>query len=90
MLDIIAYISCFVTKKHNQQLREPVTQEKQIGVVKFMHRDKILTSNSCLVEFYSGMFDIIGEDIIAIVKESSCKGNILASCYHLVNFLWLW
>ena len=77
MLEVIAQLPCMVSDEQTLSLKEPISRDELIMAVNDMHSDKSLRPNGWRVEFYSGMFEVNGEDLLFVVEESRVKGRVL-------------
>ena len=55
----------------------PLTLEELQGVLGQFKKEKSLGSDGWTSEFFIFFFDLLGEDLLAMVEESSIKGAIL-------------
>ena len=68
----------FVEEDDNENLMEEVSMEELKEVIHSFQHDKSPGPDGWTIEFYSGFFKLIGEDLLEVVEESRRTGVIHA------------
>ena len=68
----------FVEDEDNRTLMEEVTEEEVKEVLHSFQKDKIPGPDGWSMDFFVGLFDLIGNDILKVVEESRRNGYIHA------------
>ena len=68
----------FVEDEDNRTLMEEVTEEEVKEVLHSFQKDKIPGLDGWSMDFFVGLFDLIGNDILKVVEESRRNGYIHA------------
>jgi hypothetical protein len=70
---------CFVDQDQNESLMAEVTEEELQRTLHSFQKDKSLGPDGLPVEFYSGTFEILGQDLLKTIEYSRTTGQVLAS-----------
>jgi hypothetical protein len=68
----------FVEEEDNRTLMEDVTEEELKEVLHSFQKDKSPGPDGWSMDFFEGLFDLIGKDILKVVEESRRNGYIHA------------
>jgi hypothetical protein len=68
----------FVDEEDNRALMEEVTEDELKEVLHSFQKDKIPGPDGWTIDFFVGIYDIIGKDILKVVEESCINGHIHA------------
>ena len=60
----------------NKRLMEVVTNNELLKILHSFQKDKILGPDGWPFEFYIGIFDLVGVDLLKFVEESRLAGHV--------------
>lgn len=68
-------------------LLEEVSEKEVLVILNSIHKSNSFGLNGFLVVFYLGLYDLIEEDLLNIVKESQCSSKVLGllNCFFLCH-----
>lgn len=66
----------FAYEVDKDHLMTVVSKEELLAVLSSYHKDKSSSPNNWLIEFFIGLFNIIGVDLLKVVEESMATGRI--------------
>ena len=76
---ITQYFPSFVNDEDNNAPMEEVLEEELNEVLHSFQKDKSLRPNGWSLEFFLGLYEIIGSDLLKVVEESRESRKILSS-----------
>ena len=69
----------FVDEEENRDLVKALTEEELKEVLGSFQKDKSLGPDGWTIDFFLGLFDILGRDLLQVVEDSRLAGWIPAS-----------
>lgn len=78
ILNIAQLFPRFVEEDDNGYLMAKVTKGELLAIIHSFQKDKSPSMDEWPIEFYLGLFDLIGEDLLKVVEESWREGFIHA------------
>jgi len=66
----------FVGREDGEELSQPVTTQELECTLKWFKKDKSPGPDGWPVEFYLAFYDLMGDDLLAVVEESRISGHI--------------
>jgi hypothetical protein len=68
-----------INEEEVRVLHSPVNLEELKEVLSLFKKEKILGPDGWTIEFFIHFFDLVGEDLLAMVEESRSRGYIARS-----------
>eukprot|EP00253_Pinus_taeda_P012058 PITA_12058 len=81
IINVANHFPRFVEEDDIEALNDPVTKEELEGVLKWFKKDKRPGPDGWTIEFYLAFYEVLGQDLLAVVEESRSTGSI----YHAIN-----
>ena len=69
----------FVVEEDKNELMEVVSEEELKDALSILDKDKIPVPNGWTIEFFIGLFDLIGGDLIKVVDDTRSSRHISTS-----------
>lgn len=69
----------FVEEEDNRMLMEEVTEDELLEVMRSFQKDKSPGADGWTIEFFLGLFDMIGTDLLQVIEDTRITGRIPAS-----------
>jgi hypothetical protein len=76
---VAGLFSCLINEEEARVLHRPVKLEELKEVLSLFKKEKIPRPDGRMVEFFIHFFDLVGEDLLAMVEESRSRGYIAGS-----------
>jgi hypothetical protein len=73
---LVGFFPGFVNEYDNRRLMEEVIVDEVKEVLHGFQKDKSPGPNGWTIEFFLGLFDLIGKDILEVIEESRSYGHI--------------
>jgi hypothetical protein len=64
----------FLDEKDNRFFMEEVTEEELKYVLHSFQKQKILSPYGWTIEFFMGLYELLGEDLIKVVEDTRVTG----------------
>jgi hypothetical protein len=74
IVQLALFFPRFVDEVDNRELMEEVTEEELKEVLHSFQKDKSPDPDGWSMDFFMGLFDFIGKDILRVVEESRSNG----------------
>jgi hypothetical protein len=68
----------YVEEEDNDDLMAKVSEIELLEGLCYFQKDESPSPNGCPIEFYLGVYDILGKDLLKMVEESIMDGHIHA------------
>lgn len=76
VIRVAQFFPSFVDEEGNKAIMAPVSKLEIEDILKGMQKDKIPGLDGWTVEFFQHFFDVLGDDLVAVVEESRVSGTI--------------